>query len=474
VAERRLLAVFLDAADEALTRTLMDAGCLPALAALREAGTWSALSSPGDLGNQATYPTLLTGRPPTVHGLYGGWPWVPERMAVTPIATGHLPSIWKALHDGGASVGLLDAPTTDHLGLTNGFEVTEWAAHYWMLGRTHVSPPAFASLVTQDHPFCGGGFAPSRPDSPVDAHGLIAACTRGAAMRGDLAERLLEEVRPDVALVDFAEIHRASHDLWYTAAPDHPLFTGLPTIEPGLVDVYRAVDAQVGRLVDGAGPEVAVAVFSLVGMAPCRGVASFLLGPVLEALGYSRRGDAPRRVGDVVKAHVPAPVKRLYRRRVRVTTRQRMAAASMLPTYDWSVTRAFALPSDQHGFLRINLKGREAAGIVAPADYEHLRDELATTLAALTTTDGRPVVTDVMAGDESGPHHLLPDLVVHWADAAFDRPVRFRAPAITAQGQVPSFTGRHRAQGFCLARHLDLPAHIDVPQLARAIVGTRG
>jgi predicted AlkP superfamily phosphohydrolase/phosphomutase len=124
--------------------------------------------------------------------------------------------------------------------------------------------------------------------------------------------------------------------------------------------------------------------------------------------------------------------------------------------------------------VRVNLRGREAAGIVEPADYAQLRDELAATLAALVTTDGRPVVADVMAGDEAGPHHLLPDLVVHWAEAAFDRPVRFRAPAVEARAQVPELTGRHRAQGFALARHLELAPAIDVPQLARAIVGARG
>ena len=34
----------------------------------------------------------------------------------------------------------------------------------------------------------------------------------------------------------------------------------------------------------------------------------------------------------------------------------------MCTAIDWSQTRAFALPSDQHGWVRINLRGREAQG----------------------------------------------------------------------------------------------------------------
>ena len=35
---------------------------------------------------------------------------------------------------------------------------------------------------------------------------------------------------------------------------------------------------------------------------------------------------------------------------------------------DWSATRFFALPVDCNGFVRVNLRGREAQGIVAPGN----------------------------------------------------------------------------------------------------------
>ena len=47
------------------------------------------------------------------------------------------------------------------------------------------------------------------------------------------------------------------------------------------------------------------------------------------------------------------------------------------PARDWSQVRAFALPSDTTGYVRLNLRGRERDGIVSPAAAEALRDEIA-------------------------------------------------------------------------------------------------
>merc|ERR1711916_253537 len=42
----------------------------------------------------------------------------------------------------------------------------------------------------------------------------------------------------------------------------------------------------------------------------------------------------------------------------------------------WSKMRAFALPAYSDGYIRINLKGRDANGIVDPKDYERTCDEI--------------------------------------------------------------------------------------------------
>src|SRR5690606_33062258 len=54
---------------------------------------------------------------------------------------------------------------------------------------------------------------------------------------------------------------------------------------------------------------------------------------------------------------------------------------------DWSATRAY-FPSAGGRAIWINLKGREPAGTVDPADYERLRDEIIAKLQALRDDRG--------------------------------------------------------------------------------------
>jgi predicted AlkP superfamily phosphohydrolase/phosphomutase len=80
---------------------------------------------------------------------------------------------------------------------------------------------------------------------------------------------------------------------------------------------------------------------------------------------------------------------------------------------DWSRTKAFSAPIPQQG-IYVNLAGREPEGIVAPADYEAVRDEIIERFTALVDPDdGRPVVDRIYKREEvvEGPEaHDAPDL----------------------------------------------------------------
>jgi predicted AlkP superfamily phosphohydrolase/phosphomutase len=456
----RMLALGMDAAEPQFVLDLMERGELPTLRRLLDEGTWASLHSPAHIGSEAVYPTFFTGAQPQRHGIYGGWSWRPDAMSVVPMRPVGLRPFWGSLADDGMTLGVLDVPLAPHLGLRRGFELTEWGAHMTVDGRTTISPREVVSAVDRDHPFTLRQAEPAER-AHVEPAALASACVEGAALKGELAARLLERARPDLAIVVFGEVHRASHDLWHTAEPENPLYDDLPADRsdgaPGLVDVFREVDRQIGRLIDSAGEEAAVVVFSLQGMRPSRGIAANVLGPVLRELGFTqpaRRGG--RSALAAVKRRTPSALKRLYHQRVPRDTRYRLAAPTMLPALDWSQTRAFALPTDQHGWVRVNLRGREADGAVDPEDYESTCEELREALESLCTEDGRQIVRDVIRADPGGPPPaLLPDLVVHWSDAALESPLRVREPAIEAWPIVPRRTGQHRPDGFCLSRGLD-------------------
>jgi predicted AlkP superfamily phosphohydrolase/phosphomutase len=89
--------------------------------------------------------------------------------------------------------------------------------------------------------------------------------------------------------------------------------------------------------------------------------------------------------------------------------------------FDWASTPFFALPVDMNGYLRVNLRGRDAAGIVEPGrEYDQLIDRLATEFMTFRDMrDGGPVVASVervddLVGRDAPRRADLPDLVVRW------------------------------------------------------------
>jgi len=122
----------------------------------------------------------------------------------------------------------------------------------------------------------------------------------------------------------------------------------------------------------------------------------------------------------------------------------------------WPHSLAFAVPSDNSGAIRINLKGREPHGLVEPGEpYRALCDELAQVFSALINpATGRRAVREVVQvrqryhGDQIDE---LPDLLVRWThDAAI---TALTSPRIgTVSGVLPDErTGAHMPDGFLLA-----------------------
>ena len=127
----------------------------------------------------------------------------------------------------------------------------------------------------------------------------------------------------------------------------------------------------------------------------------------------------------------------------------------MLPAYEWKNTRAFSLPTDQYGWIRVNLCGRESGGIVQPDEYEKLCLELIEMLSMLTSETGELLVENVTrtaADAESALVNPLPDLVVHWRDAAFASSLKIKESKVPALMVAKKSTGQHAAPGFCIYR----------------------
>ena len=122
---------------------------------------------------------------------------------------------------------------------------------------------------------------------------------------------------------------------------------------------------------------------------------------------------------------------------------------------DWAGTRAFCLPNDFSGAIRINLIGREPAGTVAPgADYAAVLQLLEDSLRELVQiSTGEPVVRDVLrydpAADGTRMGSARPGRPVGRRLSGRSRPlaslgeIRCRSPELR--------TGGHRNEGMLIA-----------------------
>lgn len=463
-----VLAIGIDAAESTLVRQMIDQGELPSLTALVTAGRWLEVRSPSTIGSGAVWPTFLTGEEPATHGIYSEWKWLPETMSLRRYEGHHLTPFWKAWVERGVSVGVFDVPFAPPVTVKQGFEVCEWWAHDSTAAGLRANPEQVRSLVAEApaHPLSVNRFFTSTPESK-SLQELAAACSEGARLRVTLVQRLIRQTNPQVTLVVFPELHHAGHQLWHTVAPEHRIYNGLESNGDSgrgslLRDIYRVVDQQIGALVDSVSSGTTVMVFALHGMRPAHGFPAFL-GSLLCERGFSslenwRSQSWTKRALSLfaaTKRHAPAPLKKLYYQVTPITATYKLARPTMLPAYDWSKTRAFSLPTDQYGWIRINLAGREAQGIVPATEYDGLCAELAQMLSSLSSEEGELLVQDVTrtARDvESARVNPLPDLVVHWRDAAFSSSLKLKASKVKAQMVSQKSTGQHTTPGFCIYR----------------------
>jgi predicted AlkP superfamily phosphohydrolase/phosphomutase len=127
---------------------------------------------------------------------------------------------------------------------------------------------------------------------------------------------------------------------------------------------------------------------------------------------------------------------------------------------DWSRTTAWG-EGGYYCRLCLNVKGREPQGVVDPADYEAVRDELTARLEALPGPGGQPIGTRVFRPEQLWREQLgiPPDLIVYFGDLGW------RSAGSLGHGRHWTFdndTGpddaNHDRNGICIVSGPGVPA----------------
>jgi predicted AlkP superfamily phosphohydrolase/phosphomutase len=197
--------------------------------------------------------------------------------------------------------------------------------------------------------------------------------------------------------------------------------------------VYRRIDEAVGRIIASAGSDAEVIIFSPHGMR-----ANFSATPLAE--------DLIARLNDLLLAQ------------------RRSRKSSIARCLDWLLDRArpgvhrslfFVVPYNELGLaIRLNLKGREPAGLVAPNEVSVVKQAIRDCLLDLrdAQTGERVVeqVHDFAGNDSNSTTQTLPDLLAVWRNSTPRKELVSSLLGKASEHAGHLRPGNHDADGFAL------------------------
>jgi predicted AlkP superfamily phosphohydrolase/phosphomutase len=460
--------IALDAAEPHLVEQWMNDGSMPNLKRLRARGGYGRLASTADWLAGSPWPTFYTGSTPAEHGLYQFLQWNAEQMAFIRPSPDWLPlqPFWRDLSETGRRVVAIDLPMTFPPKPFNGVEISGWATHD-LLAPPCSYPPEIMDWVTREFgrpPMSPEVYGPQRPRSLLALRDELIRMTHRVT---ELGKALMKREAWDLFMIGFGATHRGGHKLWDLSGVHGEIQSSdRAELFHALKDIYIACDAAVGQLVEAAGDGKTILVFSLHGMGPNTSRADLLpamldriLSPDASPARRSQHSSQLRRL----LGFIPPEWRHAVKLRLPLALQDRLTTLALMGGGDWVVAPAFSLIADIQGYIRINLRGREAGGMVEPGeDYDRLCTAIANGFSTFVDADtGEPVVESVMRIDQlfsqARRRNNLPDLVVRWAAS----PAANHREIVSSQyGSIPWPTpgrnpdgrsGDHCAEGFLLA-----------------------
>jgi len=446
----RYLAIGLDGADWGLVERLCQRGDMPVLARLLSAGSAGELPKQAMLSDDALWTSFATASSLGEHGRYHGPDQLdPESYANVRFSDRpmHAQCFWSRLSEMGRSVAILDVPKCPLASDLNGFQLSDWLVH----GRDHPSPVSsptqFAAEVTERF-----GQAPPSPcrqyhyAEHVPYHEGFTASTLTKALanfnlsleaKQDAAAHYLDQRDWDLFVCVFKELHCAGHLLWDEGVGN----TGEPADDLGpLKALYVKADRALGQLVELAGKDCTILVFSPHGM-DTHYSANFAFIQLLQLWNRQWANPASTGLGRLISklASILAP------RTAPDLAMQRQRSLFFDVGY-----------YEDAGALRFNLKGRDPLGVVEPGEQlAALKTRLSDELMGLRFAQSRARVVErivelqpCFAGSAS---EGLPDLLVHWVKHGEDGPILTADGTVLNQRQLRLRPGGHDYAGWYIA-----------------------
>jgi predicted AlkP superfamily phosphohydrolase/phosphomutase len=452
--------LLVDAASPDLLEKWTDDGTLPNLKRLRDRGIYGRVGESRHWLAEAMPYMIFSGQSPAETGLHCYAMWQKETMRARPPTKDWLPCqpFWRAFDENGPRAIVLDPPNVYPPEPFNGLEVIGWATND-KLAPFQSYPP---ELARQIHGKFGSDLLPD------EFYGLIrkSQFLHERQMMSDINARFrdlcLDLIQPEKWDLFFASLftaHSAGHRLWSAASIGETVSEDeRRDLNDTIRQVYVSIDQVVGELARAVGEETVFIVLSAHGM-DVNNSRTWIFPEMLRRV----LGDPPGSPSFLQRLRKTIPIgwRHAIKALLPYRLRRGLTRYWRMERLHWETTRAFPLFSDTQGWVRINLKGREAEGIVPPSEYETLCQQIRAGLGSFVDADtGEAIIQDIFEPRKvyRGRHlEELPDLVVQWAEtpAADHRAVsspEFGTIAWPTPGHNPEGrSGNHRPEGMLLA-----------------------
>ena len=436
---RPLIVLGLDGFDPVVAARLMAEGRLPHLTRLRAGAHRFELETGLEKYTGLAWEQFSSGQTPEQS----------RRWAATSIDTAsyrpdqpttRLTPFTEGLH---VRTVVFDAPYFDLMRTDSAAGMVSWGSHDPGVPQLG-SPPG---LVEEIHERFGPYPAPEYiygfvwPDAERTAamgRAMVAAVRR----RTDIVRWLLAERLPEwaLAITVVSEYHSATEALWHGWEEDHPLHRhpSAAAAREGFVGVYEAADELLGVLLDAFGA-CSLLAFTPHGMGRnLADVPAMLLLPELLYRRYTGRkafqadpewlldgalrpgaalaGDWSQSVSARLRVEQPLLDRLLHGRAPWQPSGMDWMPAALYRSA-WPRMDAYAAPAFYDGRVRVNLRGRESRGRVAPQRYEAALDEVRELVAACRDPrSGEPLDVEIerRPGDPLRRNPTDADLIIRF------------------------------------------------------------
>ncbi|MFN2292617.1 MAG: alkaline phosphatase family protein [Anaerolineae bacterium] len=358
---------------------------LPNLSQLMDAGSYGQLTSTIPAITVPAWASMLSSKDPGQLGVYGfrnRADYTYENMNIASSRVIKVDRVWDILSRAGRQVAVAGVPQTYPVTPVNGCLVSSFLTPSTRSQYTH--PPELkqeiAEVVQGEYMFDVPQFRTEDKDFLLDQIYAM------ADQQHEVIKHLMASKPWDFFMHVDMGVDRIHHGFWKFFDARHPKHEPGNPYEHAIRDYYMHIDGQIGERLDMLDDDTAVLVVSDHGGQPMMGGICF--NEWLKQEGYLVLDYQPEGIVPLEKCEV-----------------------------DWSRTIAWG-SGGYYARLFLNVKGREPEGIVEPADYERLRNELAERISSITDLDGNNIGSVAYKPEQiyRQVNNIAPDLIVYFGD----------------------------------------------------------